>query len=46
MYSRGRGKISDLVIRFLHEFLDMTPAIILTILFYKVNIILLLGELP
>jgi hypothetical protein len=34
------------LIRFLHEFLDLTPTIILTILFCKVNIILLLGELP
>jgi hypothetical protein len=32
--------------RFLHEFLDLTPAIILTLLFSKVNIILMLGELP
>jgi hypothetical protein len=32
--------------RFVHEFLDMTPAIILTVLFCKVSIILLLGELP
>jgi hypothetical protein len=46
MYSHGRGKISNLTNRFLHEFLDLTPAIILTVLFCKVNIILLLGELP
>jgi hypothetical protein len=46
MYSHGRGKISNLMNRFLHEFLDLTPAIILTVLFCKVNIILLLGELP
>jgi hypothetical protein len=32
--------------RFLHEFLDLTPSIIQTVLFCKVNIILLLGELP
>jgi hypothetical protein len=32
--------------RFLHEFLDLTPAIILTVPFCKGNIILLLGELP
>jgi hypothetical protein len=29
--------------RFLHEFLDLTPAIILKVLFCKVNIILLFG---
>jgi hypothetical protein len=46
MYSHGRGKIYELVNIFLHEFLDLTPAIILTVLFCKVNIILLLGELP
>jgi len=46
MYLHGRGKISNLMNRFLHEFLDLTPAIILTVLFCKVNIILLLGELP
>jgi hypothetical protein len=39
MYSHGRGKISKLMNRFLHECLDMTPAIILTVLFFKVNII-------
>jgi hypothetical protein len=31
--------------RFLHEFLDLTPTTILTVLFCKVNIILLFGEL-
>jgi hypothetical protein len=46
MYSRGTGKMSKLMNRFLHEFLDLTLAIILTVLFCKVNIILLLGELP
>jgi hypothetical protein len=46
MYSHGRGKISNLMNRFLHEFLDLTPAIIVIVLFCKVNIILLLGELP
>jgi len=38
--------ISNLMNRFLHEFLNLTPAIILTVLFRKVNIILLLGKLP
>jgi len=46
MYSHGRGKLSKLMNRFLHEVLDLTPAIILTVLFCKVNIILLLGEIP
>jgi len=46
MYSHGRGKISNLMNRFLHEFLDLTPAIILTVFFCKVNIILLLGNYP
>jgi hypothetical protein len=45
MYLYGRGKISNLMNRFLHEFQDLTPTIILTVLFYKVDIILLLGEL-
>jgi hypothetical protein len=46
MYSHGRGKISNLMSIFLHEFLDLTPAIILRVLFFEVNIILLLEELP
>jgi hypothetical protein len=46
VYSHGRGKISNLMDRFLLEFLDLTPVISLTVLFCKVNIILLLGELP
>jgi hypothetical protein len=54
MYSHGRGKCMHmeevkslgLMNRFLHEFLDLTPAIILTVLFCKVNVVLLLGELP
>jgi hypothetical protein len=46
MYSHGRGKISNLKNRFLHEFLDLTTGIILTVLFCKINIILLVGELP
>jgi hypothetical protein len=45
MYSHGRGKIYKLMNRFLHEVLDLTPAIILTFLFCKVYIISLLGEL-
>jgi hypothetical protein len=35
MYLPGRGKLSELINKFLHEVLDLTPAIIL-----------LLGELP
>jgi hypothetical protein len=46
MYLHGRGKISNHMTRFLHEFLDLTPAIIITVLFRKVNIILLLRKLP
>jgi hypothetical protein len=46
MYLHGRGRISKLMNRYLHEVLDLTPAIILTVLFCKVNIILQLGELP
>jgi hypothetical protein len=38
--------VSQLVNRFLHEVLDFTPAIMLTVLFCKANILLLLGELP
>jgi len=45
MYLHGRGKISNLMNKFLHEFLDLTPAIILTVLFCKVNIILFFREL-
>jgi hypothetical protein len=37
VYLHGRGKISNLMNRFLHEFLDLTPAIILTVLSCKVN---------
>jgi hypothetical protein len=33
MYSYGRDKTSKLMNRFLHEVLDLTPAIILTVLF-------------
>jgi hypothetical protein len=43
MYSHGRG---DVVNRFLHKFLDLTPVIILKVLLCKVNIMLLLGKLP
>jgi hypothetical protein len=46
MHSHGRGKVSNLRNGVPHEFLDLTPAIILTVLFCKVNIILLLEELP
>jgi hypothetical protein len=46
MYSHGRGKISNLMNKFLLEFLDSTPAIILTVLFSKESKISLLGELP
>jgi uncharacterized protein YbcI len=45
MYSHGRVKIFELINSFMHEVLGLTPAIILTVLFCKVNIILLLGEL-
>jgi hypothetical protein len=45
-YWHGSGKILKLMNRFLHEVLDLTSAIILTLLFCKVNIILVLGELP
>jgi hypothetical protein len=45
IYSHGIPKISNLMNRFLHEFLDLTVSIILTVLFCKVNIMLLLGEL-
>jgi hypothetical protein len=41
IYSHGRGKISHFINRLLHEFLGLAPAIILTVLFYKVNILLL-----
>jgi len=39
-------KISKLMNRFLHEVLDLTPAIILIVFFCNVNIILLLVKLP
>jgi hypothetical protein len=44
MYPHGRGKICNFVNRILHTFQVLTPAMILTTLFCKVNIILL-GEL-
>jgi hypothetical protein len=43
MYFHGSGKISNLMNRFMHEFLDLPQAIIL---FSYLNITLLLGELP
>jgi hypothetical protein len=46
MYSHGKHKISKLMNRFLHKFLDLTPEIFITILFCQVSLILLLGELP
>jgi E3 ubiquitin-protein ligase DOA10 len=46
MYLHGRGKIPYFMNGFLHEVLDLIPAIILPILFCKVNILLLLGGLP
>jgi hypothetical protein len=39
-----RDKISDLLTRFLHEFLGLVWAIILTVFFLKINIVLLLDE--
>jgi hypothetical protein len=42
MYSHGRHKISNLMNIFLYEFLDLIPAIILVVLFFKINVILLL----
>jgi hypothetical protein len=38
--------MSILLNRLLHELLDLAPAIILTVFFCKINIILLLDELP
>jgi hypothetical protein len=46
MYSHGRVRISNLLNRPLHEFRGSTPAINLIIFFCKVNIFLLLYELP
>jgi hypothetical protein len=46
IYSQGRGKIYSFLNRLLYEFLGLAPAIILMILFCKVNILLLLDELP
>jgi len=46
IYWHGTGRISNCLNRFLHEVLGCTPAIILMILFCKVNIFPLLEELP
>jgi hypothetical protein len=46
LYSHGTGKISNLLNRPLHEFLGLTPVMILIIFFCSVNIFLLLHELP
>jgi hypothetical protein len=46
MYSHERGKISNHLGRLLHEFIGLALAIILIVFFCKVNIILLLDELP
>jgi hypothetical protein len=46
IYSHGRGRTSSFLNRLLHEFLGLAPAIILMIFFCKVNILLLLDQLP
>jgi hypothetical protein len=46
MYSHGGAGISNLSNRLLREFLLLTPDTNLTIFFCKVNIFLLLDELP
>jgi hypothetical protein len=46
IYSQGRGKICSFLNRLLYEFLCFAPAIILMIFFCKVNMLLLLDELP
>jgi hypothetical protein len=46
LYSDGIDKISNFLKRFVHRFLDLVPAIITKIFLCKVNIILLLDELP
>jgi hypothetical protein len=42
----GRGKVCNYLNRLLHEFIVLASAIIVTILFCEVIIILLLDELP
>jgi hypothetical protein len=46
MYSHGRVRVCNPLSRLLHEFLGLTTAINITVFFCKVNIILLLHELP
>jgi hypothetical protein len=46
MYSNGKGKISTLLNRLVHEFLALTPARILMIFFCNINIFLQLHDLP
>jgi hypothetical protein len=46
IYSQGIGKIYSFLNKLLHEFLGLAPAKIQLIFFCKVNILLLLDELP
>jgi hypothetical protein len=46
IYSHGRGKNFELLNNSLHEFLDLTPIMLLIIVFFYVNIFLLFDELP
>jgi hypothetical protein len=46
MYLHGRGKISNLLNRLVHESLGLTLAKILIIFFFNVNTFLLLHKLP
>jgi hypothetical protein len=46
IYSQVRGKMFSFLNKLLHEFRGLVPAIILIIFFCKLNILLLLDELP
>jgi hypothetical protein len=46
MYLHGKVMLSNVLNRFLPEFIGVTPAINLKMFFCKLNIILLLDELP
>jgi hypothetical protein len=46
MYAHGRGDIYNFLNRLSHEFLGLTPDMILTVFFCNINIYLLLDKFP
>jgi hypothetical protein len=46
IHLHGRGMTSNLLHRLLQKFLDLSPAMTVTVFFCSINIILLVDELP